>query len=214
MNCILFNDESSIESIGDGDYIIIIESEYYIDDKYFNSLLTQNNNKEKKNLILDTPKGRRIITIPFDTKLSELYKSLILYFGCAHYFNYKNRLLKEKDEGLIENFSKVVVTHSNTFNSLSIITILGKPIILNINCKDDKGNKVDIIHENLPVGLLNSVKQFIVFILGITHRKIKHLFLGGNEINLEDNKSFGSLGLKEDTDCAIIFNSINKRISY
>ena len=48
MNCILFNDESSIESIGDGDYIIIIESEYYIDDTYFNSLINQNNNKEKK----------------------------------------------------------------------------------------------------------------------------------------------------------------------
>ena len=87
---------------------------------------------------------------------------------------------------------------------------MGKQIILNINCKDDKGNKVDIIHENLPVGLLNSIKQFIVFILGITHRKIKHLFLGGNEINLEDNKSFGSLGLKEDTECKIIVNSQNE----
>ena len=38
MNCILNKDESSINSISDGDFIVIIEDIYYLDDTYFNLL--------------------------------------------------------------------------------------------------------------------------------------------------------------------------------
>ena len=38
MNCILNKDESSIDCISDGDFVIIIESIYYLDDSYFISL--------------------------------------------------------------------------------------------------------------------------------------------------------------------------------
>ena len=50
MNCILYEDESSIESISDGDFVIIIEDIYYLDDTYYNLLNNQNYIGEKKNV--------------------------------------------------------------------------------------------------------------------------------------------------------------------
>ena len=61
MNCILFKDESPVDCISDGDFVVIIESEYYLDDTYFNNLIKQNNNKEKMNLMLETPKEKKIL---------------------------------------------------------------------------------------------------------------------------------------------------------
>ena len=205
MNCILFKDESPIDSIGDGDYVIIIESEYYLDDTYFNSLINKNNNKKKINLMLETPKGRRNIIIPSDTKLSEIYKALILHFGYDYYFIYKDKKITEKDERVIENGKTVLAYQSNVYNYLSILTILGKEIFLNIKSKDERGNYGRIVFQNFPVGLLNSVKQLLNYIEVQTNYKIKNLFLGGKEINLEENESFGSLGIKGDTNCTIIY---------
>ena len=48
MNCILHNDENSIDCIGDGDFIIIIENLYYLDDTYYNSLNNINYSGKKK----------------------------------------------------------------------------------------------------------------------------------------------------------------------
>ena len=52
MNCILHNDESPINSISDGDFIVIIENIYYLDDTYFNSLKQSNFHEKCKNLSL------------------------------------------------------------------------------------------------------------------------------------------------------------------
>ena len=41
MNCVLNEDESSINIISDGDFIIIIEDIYYLDDSYLIHLRTK-----------------------------------------------------------------------------------------------------------------------------------------------------------------------------
>ena len=48
MNCILNKDGTPIDCISDGDIVIIIESNYYIDDTYFNLLIKNNQNGKKK----------------------------------------------------------------------------------------------------------------------------------------------------------------------
>jgi hypothetical protein len=60
---ILERDESSIEEISEGDFIIIIEDRYYPDDEYFKSLKEKNmqNNDQKLNIIL---KDETIILFP------------------------------------------------------------------------------------------------------------------------------------------------------
>ena len=109
MNCILFNNESPIDCISDRDFVVIIESEYYLDDTYFNNLIKQNNNKEKMNLMLETPKRKKNIIIPSDTKLSELIKALTLHFGYDYRFYYKNNIITEKDERVVEKGLPVFV---------------------------------------------------------------------------------------------------------
>ena len=70
MNCILNKDESSIESIADGDFVIIIEDIYYLDDTYLNLLTDKNNIGEKKNVGLSFETGlKRNLVIPIETKI-------------------------------------------------------------------------------------------------------------------------------------------------
>ena len=53
MDNILEEDESSIECISDGDFIIIIEDRYYPDDEYFLYLKEKNfENDENINIVL------------------------------------------------------------------------------------------------------------------------------------------------------------------
>ena len=64
MNCILNKDESSIESISDGDFVIIIEDLYYSDETYLNLLTNPNNKGQKINVRIffnNTPKRNLVI---------------------------------------------------------------------------------------------------------------------------------------------------------
>ena len=98
MNCILYEDESSIESISDGDLVIIIEDIYYLDDTYYNFLNNRNYIGDKTNVSLRNIKGKINMIVPSDTKLSQLYKALILKFGCDYYFLSDGRKISDRDE--------------------------------------------------------------------------------------------------------------------
>lgn len=105
MNCILFNDESSIDDISDGDYIIIIENIYYLDDTYLNSLININFNGTKINVGIwknGTELFLNLVVSP-DIKLSQLYKALILHMAWHHIFKYKNESINTNDDRLVEN---------------------------------------------------------------------------------------------------------------
>ena len=55
MNCILNKDESSIDCISDGDFVIIIENIYYKDDSHFNELKNNNyNDKTEYSYLLES----------------------------------------------------------------------------------------------------------------------------------------------------------------
>ena len=84
MNCVLNEDDSSIDSISDDDYVIIIENIYYLDDSYLISLNNENHSYELRNVvILMKKKPIKVLKILTGTKFSELFKALLFYFGCS-----------------------------------------------------------------------------------------------------------------------------------
>ena len=86
MNCILNEDEASIDSISDDDYIIIIENIYYLDDSNLNSL----RNVQSKNLtnITILMKMKPILNFPVleGSQFSQVFKALLFHFGCNYQF--------------------------------------------------------------------------------------------------------------------------------
>ena len=201
MNCILNKDENSINSISDGDFIVIIENIYYLDDTYLNLLDNKNNKNYNGNLInvqIKESRGafRKNIVVPLGTKLSQIYKALILHFGCGYGFISNNQKISEKNDRACSEGEIIVC---NEYNFIpSYINTFGKKINIKIKFVSNQGNNYYMIHQ---VGIYNSTKQLI----NLSSIKVKKFYLGNKQINLEEEKSFISLGIKEDIDGKILF---------
>ena len=205
MNCILYQDESSIDSIGDGDFVIIIENIYYLDNIYYNSLININYSGKKKNVAFEINGKRRNVIVPSDTKLYQLYKAFILNFGCGFkfYYLYDGSEIYEKDErDYLEGY--IIRFYELDFMK-TYITILGKEIHLTIDFIDNTGKKALNFPKTYIVGIYNSTKKFIEMVELKAYIKVNSFYLGNKKINLEENRSFLSLGIKEDTYCKILF---------
>lgn len=197
MNCILNKDESSIESITDGDFIIIIEDIYYLDDTYLNLLTDKNNIGEKKNVRLSFNTGlRRNLVIPLETKFSHLYKALILHFGCNSYFLYNSQNIDYSNNDIVPEYSNIII-HQTKQMPGNALRIFGKKIELKINLNNS-------IEQTLEVGILNSVKEFIKIIEYLLKIKIKGFSLGKKEIYIKEDKSFASLGITNNCEIKLI----------
>ena len=85
MNCILYEDESSIDSISDGDFIIIIENLYYLDYSYLNSLNIVEKRSKNVPIKMNGQYIRNMI-VPDNIKLSQIYKALLFHFGCHYHY--------------------------------------------------------------------------------------------------------------------------------
>ena len=203
MNWILYKDESSIDCIGDGDFVIIIENIYYLDNTYYNSLKNQNYSGNIKNVSLEINGKRRNMIVPSDIKLFQLYKAFILNFGCGFKFIYllDGKEINEQDKrDYLEGY--IIKFYEYDFIK-TYIHILGKEINLAIDFIDNTGKKRS---QNYFVGIYNSIKEFTHMIEFQALIKIKRFYLGNKEINFEENRSFLSLGIKEDTYCKILFS--------
>ena len=205
MNCILNKDEGSIDCISDGDFVVIIEDIYYLDHTYFNQLNNINFNGAKINVHLRLNGNIQPLVIPSNTKFSQLYKALILHFGSDYMFLFNSFIIQEKDDRIIGNGSiiecrkrwEVIGEYANKF---------GKIINIKINFKDSKGETVKSSSCNFQVGIFNSIKRFKEAIENQTYFKINCFYLKEKKINFEEDKSFASLGIKEDCEIQIILD--------
>ena len=210
MNCILNKDESSIESISDGDFVIIIEDLYYSDETYLNLLTNPNNKGQKINVRIffnNTPK--RNLVIPKDTKLSQLYKALILYFGCQYHYGFLEEALLKLRYKLCLDDNIANLTVINCSEKAEVrgieIKIFGK--IINLKIKLENQDK-ESYYFNCEVGLLSSVKEFSEYV-GITHGlMVKGFYFDKKKIYIEEDQSFASLGLIKDSEITLIFDKI------
>jgi hypothetical protein len=203
MNCILHNDESPITSISDGDCIVIIEDIYYLDDTYFNSLNRRNYYEGGKNVPLKS--GYKVIAnmiIPKDTKLSQLYKALILHFGCGYKFLFHDKTIDEYDQRIITRDGDSIYCYEYDFVQ-TYLHVFGKIINLKIDFKDNKGNSQ---YQTYIVGIYNSTKIFVLMIEQQRLIKVNKFYLGDKMINFDEDISFLSLGVKEDMNGKIIYD--------
>ena len=131
-NCIIEKDESSIDSILEGDLIIIIENIIYPDDSYYKSLLTKNNNSEIKNFVWKYLTSVSL-NFPSSITISQMKKAIYLKFGyhckeiVCQWFSRRN------DETLEDIRSTSTLYYEQTYQILNLRTnILGKKIMIRI----------------------------------------------------------------------------------
>ena len=141
------------------------------------------------------------MVIPYDTKLCQLYKALILRFGCGYKFTYDNKTIDEYDQRVTSNLQSIQCYEYDFVETY--LHIFGKIINLTIVFNDNKGNSD---HMRYQVGIHNSTKKFVKIVESQRFIKVKSFYLGNKMINLDEEKSFYSLGIKEDIDGIITYD--------
>ena len=195
-DCILNEDESSIENISDGDFVIIIENIYYLDNTYFNSLTDKNSKGFKQYISIEFEDGTKNFIIPRDTKFSQLHKALILHYGCEYEFICKGKLIKANDNRNIINGLKIHCSQICKLLNTKRLNF-GKEIQLKIKFENHS------IEFN--VGILNSVREFFDMIKNLISRKAKGFYFDKKVIHTEEDISFASLGIINDCEIELIF---------
>ena len=189
-NCIIKKDESSLDFISEGDLIIIIENRIYPDDSYYKSLLINNNNSEIKNFIWKNSYG---ITLQFPSKItiSQMKKAIYLKFGyhCKEIIcDWFSRRNDETLEGIPSNSS---LSYGLAYQILNTkINLLGKKIKIRIKTK----NQLQLI---ILLGTLDSNKFLVRRIEADLQKKVKKTYFNEKELNIKDEMSIDSLGLKD-----------------
>jgi hypothetical protein len=194
-NLILKRDETSIDCINNNDIIIIIEPRSFPDDSFYNSL--QERTEDKGCIQFEFSSGKSAIyrIFPYDIKICEIYKSIILELGLdtnTYKLMYSGGPLRINDsqEGTFLLGFTVIIFEYNIFTKKFI---LGKIVLATF-----KGIGTETI------GLLNSIndlKQLILNYLG--NKKLKQIKIENNVIEEGDNRSLLSLGIKNDFTCFV-----------
>ena len=211
MNYLLNKDGSSIDSISDDDYVIIIENIYYLDDSYLNSLTNINYLNSITNVYISINNAqRKTLHIMKGTKLSQLIKALLFHFGCNYKFHYENKCfnVEKSQEDIVIQKNMIDIICNTIFDfCLNDQKLLGKIFNLKTHTSDEKETIFTQYNGKIQIGSLNSIKYFIKifeFQTGIIN-KIQKLYFDGKEINFKEDRSLLSLGIKEDSALFIVF---------
>ena len=211
MNCVLKEDESPIDSISDDDYVIIIEDIYYFDDSYLNSLENKNNSNSIINVCISIDNiPRRVLHIVKGTKLSQLVKAILFYFGGNYRFKYGNLPFeKVNDQNDVKIHSSIINISGFTID-IYRKKIVGKIFNLKIYIIDEKGIKYtqNPIKIGIIIGSLNSIIDLIDNIKNEVYINTQKLYFDRKEINFKENRSLLSLGIKKDSVLYCVGNNI------
>ena len=197
-NLILNRDETSINCINNNDIIIIIEPRNFPDDSFYNSL--QERAEDKGCIQFEFSSGKSAIyrTFPYDIKICEIYKSIILELGLdinTYKLKYNEKPLEKNDqrEGTFLLGFTIIIYEYNIFKKK---ILFGKIVIAKINRIGSKS-----------IGILNSVNDLKELILNELkyhiNKKIKNLKIENNVIEEGDFRSLLSLGITNDFTCFV-----------
>ena len=214
---ILDDDDTSIECISNGDIIKINEC-LDIDSSFYKSLLLKHKNSKKIRIGLfsslgivlfkDFPNDITIIDM-IKVFLTEMKIPFINLKDFSFIFNgeklnniKKNKLLKD----CLQNLSRIEFVQHNLitndpFNDLK----LGKILNFDIKISFNNGNY------KFTVGTLAQIKEFYnglkiyLFNYGMRGKKIDKVILipGNIEIRMDDERTFSSIGIRENFECKI-----------
>ena len=143
-----------------------------------------------------------------NTKLSQLYKALILYFGCEYDFIYEGNRIKANNDTIIFDGNSIICQQIK--NCIGIgLKIFGKEITLKIKMENSSEENKYFYYN---VGILNSIKDYLKMIEGLIDREIKGFYLDKKKIRIEEDRSFASLGIINDCEITLILEKKNKKI--
>jgi hypothetical protein len=196
-NCILKEDESSFDSISEGDLIIIIENRIYPDDSYYKSLLTKNQNCRVTNVrwkdSLTT--SSVVLQFPPNITISQMKKAIYLKFG----YNKKQILSnwipnKYNDNETLEDIYDISLSYEKAQQILNwIINFFGKKIEIEIEKKVKRKNQPSVI---VILGTLNTNKLLVKRIEADLQEKVKKIYFNEKELDIKNEMSIASLGIK------------------
>ena len=211
-NNILKEDESSIDNIQNEDIITIIESIVFPDDSYYNNLIQNNRNEEMINVCFKDNNTDLTLYLEFpkNATINELQKAFYLKYG----YNRANMSLYDYTYHSLNDYNNKKVYELFIFTIYFRIAgdgLLGTYIqtfgkVINVEVGFVLNNQ--IVHQTAPIGLLNTCKDLINYIeasLSDSSLKIKRIFLNKKEVNINEIKSLGSLGINNDCVCFVEF---------
>ena len=200
-NSILDRDESSIKLISNDDTIIIVEDRYYQDNSYYNSLIKNNNFEDMINIRLSGSINDSLY-FPLDITFSEMLKTIYFKFDRDNrdfFIDYYCEKVNDKIKEIFGNKKVVYITVRDAGGILS-------------GFRSKYGKEINLYFHNynIQIGILNSNKQLIKIIDCLEYdytKKVRKLYIEGKELNIEEEKSLLSFGIKEDcSNCKVEFN--------
>ena len=199
---ILNNDESSIDSISNNDFIKIIDIRNYQDNSYFNHLFY--NDKIKTNYVFVFSDGKKQnLVLPTDIKISQLLKAFYLKNGLeynSYKLIYNSLTLSPNDE---QKFYRIGVSINIFVNYVTNYPYtFGKIIQVHITYTDKRVE--DWI---FGIGLLNSINYIISKNESRVKRKVKTLSIKNLIIKRDDQRTLLSLGITKNFNCLIDFEN-------
>lgn len=215
-NLNLENDDSSIDDIIDGAEILIIEQVKDIEQDYYINYLENHKNEKLLNILFCYSNNNTIkcIKVSLNTSIKELLKIYLLEMNIPE--RYKDNYIFLYNSSTINNSSSLIKELINQNNS-KIIVIERENI--GICIKKGKVLKAKIKHkskiiETYDIGTLNQIKD----LYAILRQNIKNfnevnkIIINGKEYQREDeNRTFSSIGIKNDFSCKIEY--INDKVS-
>jgi hypothetical protein len=195
-NCIIKKDESSIDSISEGDLIIIIENRIYPDDSYYNSLFTKNQNCRMINARWKNSLSSGVtLQFPSNITISQMKKAILLKFGYNKEQIICNWIPNKKDNETLEKSYDISLSYEKAQQIINFrINFFGKKITMKIEKKNKRKNQPYLI---VILGTLNTNKILVRRIAADLQEKVKKIYFNEKELNIKDEMSIDSLGLKD-----------------
>ena len=202
-NIMIKENESSIEEIPEGAEINIIEERPIPNTCYYDSLKKKygNENDIRNIFILDPLGTKNLLILPGKVKINEFKMAYNKKYGLNEnmaFFIFDGLILKDNDERRIKDLTlksdlniQVIIQQTNIPRKE-----FGKTLSGNVIFKNEKIQNFEI-----KIGTLESTSRLYYKILEnrqVMKNKIKKLYLNNKEINMEDEHSLISLGIKED----------------
>ena len=203
---VLKDDESSIDSISENDFIKIIDIRNYPDSSYLNSL--QSNLKIGDNLNnfkfhFDDDGRKQNFILPVDLKICDLLKAFYLKNGLEN--NYCKLVcnvntLHPNDETKMNEFFGSNINYIQAITISNIPYTFGKLITGRISYFENRS-----FVWVLDIGVLNSINFIISKNESMYNRKVKKLVIGDLVIKRDDKRTLLSLGIIKDFICLVDF---------
>ena len=199
---ILEDDESNIDDIPDGTTIEIynkINDQSHTKNLYYHYLLEKYKNCSKINFICSFCGEKLYFTFPSDISISQMIKAMKFDFSSKNDIKifYNSQLLKNDNSKLSEKFNKLVTLDVIEENPIQCGFPPRKIIQVIILVKDKNIVKTGNITR------FNSIQTLIFDIELKIKSKIKKLWIEDKEINLNDEKTISSLGIKDNFICVV-----------